>query len=330
MNYEESKAILEEIKQAKRILINCHIDPDPDSIGSALAIYSVLQKMGISADVVCTGSELYESVNYLSGYDNIQKGVDFKNFNWTDYDLFISPDTSTFDRAVGDKNIVQFPINTIVIDHHKTNTRFGNINIVDEKKTSVGELLFDIFEDWNIGINKDTADCLMVAIVGDTGAFRYPDSTSHTFYVAQKLMELGADKDKAIFNIYRSDDFNLLKFLGEVLSGLTMDKQRKYVWSAIPYEVFEKCGKPPTGKETAASAFTQTVKDTEFGFVAVEDETNHLGISFRSRTGFDTSKIASDLGGGGHIYASGASINDMEFDEAVKLLISTVNKHCGS
>jgi len=80
MNYEESKAILEEIKQAKRILINCHIDPDPDSIGSALAIYSVLQKMGISADVVCTGSELYESVNYLSGYDNIQKGVDFKNF----------------------------------------------------------------------------------------------------------------------------------------------------------------------------------------------------------------------------------------------------------
>ncbi len=330
MNYQESKQILKEIRKANNILINCHRNPDPDSVGSALALYNVLMAMGKTVDVVCASTEIYEPVSYLTGYSKIQKNVDFKQFDHSRYDLFISPDTSTFERVTDNKDIPVFQTKTVVIDHHKTNTRFGTINLVDDKKTSVGELLFDLFSDWNFEIGKETADCLMVAIVGDTGAFRYPHSTTHTFYVVQKLMEIGADKDRAIFSIYRNDDFNILKFWGEILSRLCIDQERKYVWSAVPYEIFKKYGKPPTGRETAASAFTQTVKDTNFGFIAVEQEKNHLRISFRSRTGFDTSEIASDLGGGGHVYASGGHIENMQFEEAVNYLLKTVNKHCDS
>jgi len=73
--------------------------------------------------------------------------------------------------------------------------------------------------------------------------------------------------------------------------------------------------------------FTQVVDETDFGFLAVELERNRLAISFRSRTGFDTSVIAKSLGGGGHIYASGAKIENMQFDKAVEKLLEVTRKY---
>jgi bifunctional oligoribonuclease and PAP phosphatase NrnA len=326
MNYEESKIILDEINKSQKILINCHKDPDPDSIGSALAFRNVLMKIGKSVEILCVSPALFDQVSYLPGYDQIKTNVDFGKFDYSKFDLLLVLDSSSIDRVTGDKNSPKIPLKTIVIDHHKTNTRFADVNIVDENKTSAGEILYVIFEDCNFNIDKDTADCLMAAIVGDTGAFRYPNTSTKTFDIVKNLIEKGADKDRAIQNIYRNENFSVLKFWGEVLTRMNLNEKGKYVWSAVPYEVFVKCGMPDTGKETAASGFVQIVKGSEFGFVAVEEEKRKLKISFRSRTGFDTSEIASELGGGGHIYASGASINDMDFDEAVKKLLAVVDK----
>lgn len=326
MNYEVSENIFLEIKNSENILVNCHKDPDPDSIGSALALQSVLRALGKKVTVVCVSNNLFDQVSYLPGYSDIQKGVDFSSFDFSKYDLLISPDSSSVDRVTGNSDI-EIPIKTVVIDHHKTNSGFGNINLIDGERTSVGEMLFDVFEDFDLKLDKEQSTCLMAAIVGDTGAFRYPKTSKRTFEIIIRLMELGADKDVAIFNIYRSDEFAQLKFWGEVLIAMQKDTVGKYVWSAVSNEVYEKCGKPINGKETAASLFTQNVNGTDFGFVAVEDEPGNLNVSFRSRTGFDTSKIALDLGGGGHIYASGAKIKGMSFDVAVKTLLEVVDKH---
>jgi len=327
MNYRESKTILAEIKKAKRILLNCHRGPDPDAIGSALALFSVLTKMGKKVDIVCPNEILYESLKYLSDYKEIKKGVNFATFDFSKYDLFITLDSSSWGMVTGEKEISIPKIPLVVIDHHKTNTRYGNINLVDKKVTSVGELLFLVFEDWGIEVNKLTANYLMIAIIGDTGAFRYPGSTERTFKVASKLMQKGADKDEAIFHIYRSEPFNLMKFYGEVLMRTKLDKKGKFIWAAIPYEVYKKLGKPASAKESASSLFTQVVDETEFGFVAVETERDKLAVSFRSRTGFDTSKIAMTLGGGGHVYASACKVEGLAFDKAVKKVLAVARKY---
>ena len=329
MHYTKSKDILEKINASERILINCHKDPDPDSIGSALALKRVLVNMGKKVDVICLSPILYEPVSYLSGYDEIKRGVDFKSFDFSGYDLFLIPDTSSLDRVTGDKNI-NIPIFSIVIDHHKTNANFADINLIEDEKASVGEMLYDIFEDFGINIDIETADCLMAAVVGDTGAFKFPSTTKRTFEIVVDLINKGADKNKAITNIYRDEDFGVIKFWGEVLTRMQLNEKGRYVWSAVPYAIFEKCGKPKTGKETAASNFSQIVKGTDFGFVASEEEDKYLKISFRSRSGFDTSKIAAELGGGGHVYASGASIRGLSFEEAVKRLLEVVDKYAVS
>jgi len=327
MNYPESKKILAEVKKAKRILLNCHRSPDPDSIGSALAMYSVLRKMGKKVDIVCSSEDLFLPLNYLKDFKEIKKGIDFTKLKYSDYDLFITLDSSSWDMVAGKKELEIPKINIVVIDHHKTNTRYGKINLVDDKVTSVGELLFWIFKDWRISISKPVANYLMVAIIGDTGAFRYPGSTEKTFKVASELMKVGADKDEAIFHIYRSEPFDLIRFYGEVLSRIEIDKAGKFVWAAVPYKVYQKLNTPIFAKESAASLFTQVVDETDFGFLAVELERNKLAISFRSRTGFDTSVIAKSLGGGGHIYASGAKIENMQFDKAVEKLLEVTRKY---
>jgi len=327
MNYKGSSKILEEIKKANKILINCHRNPDPDSIGSALALRRVLINMGKQVEVICPSEELFVNVGYLKDYKKIQKGIDFSIFDFSKYEIFITLDSSSWDMVTDTKDFAPKGITTIMIDHHLTNNMYGDLNLVDNKVTSVGELLFSVFEDWKVEIDKETANCLMTGIVGDTGAFRYPGSNERTFQVASKLIGLGADKDRAIHKIYRSEPYKLIKFYGEVLARMKIDQSRKFVWSAIPFEVYKKLGKPATAKESSASLFAQVVKGTEFGFVALEEKKGKLAISFRSRTGFDVSPIAEELGGGGHKSAAGAKIVGLPFDKAVEKVLEVARKY---
>lgn len=326
MNYEESILILEEIRKVNKILLSCHRAPDPDSIGSALAMSGVIKNMGKEVTIICPSEELYENVNYLKGFESIKKGVDFSKFDFSQYDLFLTLDSSNWEMITGSKDFKPNNIKIIDIDHHGTNTKYGDICLVDKDVTSTGELLFLIFEDWGINIEKDVASSLMAGIVGDTGAFRYPGSNDKTFRIASELMKIGADKDQAVHHLYRSDSFEMIKFYAEVLSRVEIDRDNKFIWSTVPFSVYERLGRPTFAKESSASLFCQVVEGTNFGFVAVEQEKNKLAISFRSRTGFDTSIIALELNGGGHIYASGAKIEGLPFDEAVEKLLTTVRR----
>lgn len=325
MNYKESALILEEIKKAKRILLNCHRGPDPDSIGCALAMYQVLISMDKEVEIICPSDQLDEKLNFLKGCERIQSSVNFNKFDFLKFDLFITFDSSSWDMVSGDKDIPVPAIPIVVIDHHLTNKRYGRINLVDEKVTSVGELLYLVFEDWGVTLDKDISDALLVGVIGDTGAFRFPNSTARTFNIAKKLIENGAEKDKIIFQIYSSIDFKLIKFYGEVLSKAKIDKKNKFIWSAISYETYKKLG-DAKAREQAVSLFAQATEGTDFGLLMTEEGKNLLKVSFRSRTGFDTSKIAVALGGGGHIYASGAKVEGLPFKKAVEKVLQTARK----
>lgn len=327
MNYEKSAEVLEEIKKANKILLNCHRGPDPDSIGSVLALYNYLVDIGKEVEIVCCSKYLYENIRALQGYDVIKKEVDFTNYNFSDFDLFIILDSSSMDQALGNVNANLNGVTTIVIDHHQANNITAKIKLVDEEITSTGELLFLIFEDWKVEITKIQADCLMTAIIGDTGAFRFPNLKAKSFRIIADLIDKGADKDKIIFWIYRNEEYGLLKFWGEILKRLEFDRENNIIWAIVPYEVFEEYGKPLEGKETSANQFLSIVNGSDFGFIGVEIEKNELALSFRSRNGFDTSVIARELGGGGHIYASGAKIKNTPLAEAVKKVLDVVRKY---
>lgn len=328
MNYPESSKILALVKKSKRILINCHTNPDIDSIGSALAMYDVLKTMGKQAELVST-NKIPQSTKFLHNSNQIQI-VDYSKMNFSDYDLFITLDSADWKRVVGRRlaEKIQIPdIPLVVIDHHVSNPGYGQVNLIVSDASSTAEIVFLIFEDWKVKINQKVASALLGGIIGDTGVFQYPGANEVTFSIANKLMNIGADKDEIIHHIYRSTSFNLIKFWGEAISSLTIDKKHRFVWIAIPYQIYSAYSKLEEARETAASNFTQIIKGTDFGMVMIEEEKGNLSVSFRSRTGFDVSKIATDLGGGGHKAAAGCKIIGVEFDEGVDKVLQVVRKH---
>ena len=325
MNYGDSIEILKLITKSKKILVNCHRNPDPDSLGGALAMYLMLLKFGKDPYLICP-TEIETNLRFLPNMEKI-KVIDFANFDYGKYNLLICLDSSSWHIVSGSKELSSWDLPTIVIDHHKTNEKFGLVNLVDAKVTSVSELLYYVFEDWKVELDKDIATCLMAGIIGDTGAFRFPGSTEKTFKVAGKLMASGADKDAIIFDIYSTTPFNLLKFWGKVLEKMKIDRKNKFVYSAMPLKEFESLGSPTYGRESSANLFGEIVADTDFGMIMTEQEKNILSVSFRSRIGFDTSAIAKELGGGGHVYASGAKVEGLSFSKAVEKVLQTARKY---
>ena len=323
MNYKESAKIFEEIKKAKRILVNCHRGPDSDSVGSALALSRVLKNLGKEVALVCP-SDIPHDLSFLHGSDSIKR-VNFSAFDFSQYDLFLVIDSSTYSMVTGLKDSDKPSIKTVVIDHHVSNEKFGKINLIDAKRTSTGELLFKIFEDWGIAIDEETAECLLTGIIGDTGSFQYQNVGQETLRIAASLMEKGADKDKIIYNIYRNIDFKEVKMWGKFIESMKIEDG--FVWSAISLTTYKDFGEYPYAKEDVANLFFPIVKGTDFGIVMVETNENVLSVSFRSRSGFDVSKIAEEVGGGGHKPAAGARIEGLPFDEAVNKVLTAARKY---
>lgn len=325
MTYKKSQEILEKIKKADKILVNCHQRPDVDSISSALSMCQALKQLGKEVKVICPDEKLSE-LDFLSCFEEFTK-IDYEKFEFSSYDLFIILDSASVEVVTGSKEVNLPKITKIVIDHHMTNTKFGDINLIDETRSSATELLYALFIDWGIDIDEYIATSLLTGILGDTGAFEYHNTTSRTLHVAADLMDKGADKDGILLKIFRTKQMDLLKFWGKVLDELKVDESGKFTWCAIPYETFKKLGKPQTARESASSLFIRMVEGTEFGIVMLEENPGVLRASFRARsTDFDVSKIAVALGGGGHGGAAGATVASDSFEDSVKKVVETARK----
>jgi phosphoesterase RecJ-like protein len=323
MNYKESAKILKEIKNAKKILVNCHRGPDSDSVGSALALSRVLKELDKDVIIICP-SDIPADLMFLDGADRVKR-VNFSSFDFSNYDLFFIIDSSTYAMVTGLKDNDKPSINTVVIDHHISNEKFGKINLVDTKTTSTGEILYKVFEDWGRAIDKETGECLLTGIIGDTGSFQYQNVGQGTLRIAASLMDLGADKDKIVYNIYRNIDFKEVKMWGKFIESMKIEDN--FVWSAISLATYKNFGEYPYAKEDVANLFFPVVKGTDFGIVMVETNENVLSVSFRSRSGFDVSKIAEEVGGGGHKPAAGARIEGLPFQDAVNKVLAAARKY---
>jgi len=325
MTYTQSQEILDKIKSANKILVNCHQRPDVDSISSALSMCQALKQLGKEVKVICPDDKLPE-LNFLACFGEVEK-IDYQTFDFSLYDLFIVLDSASHEVVTGSKKIPFPQIETIVIDHHTTSVEFGNVNLIDVKRSATAELLYLLFQDWGIETTKELATSLLTGILGDTGAFEYHNTTPKTLQIAAELMEIGADKDEILLKIFRSKQMNLLKFWAEVLEDLKVDESGKFTWCAIPYKAYDKLGKPQTARESASSLFTRMVAGTEFGIVMLEESPGELRASFRARsTEFDVSKIALALGGGGHAGAAGVMVISGSFEDSVKKVIETARK----
>ena len=323
MNYKKSAEILKKISLTERILINCHRNPDADSIGAALATAKVLGRLGKKVTII-SPDEIIHDYKFLPGVDKILK-VDFAKFKFGDFDLFIILDSAGPNMITGRDDKFKPGIPTICIDHHETNIDFADLTLNDPGKSSTGELLYRLFEDWGVGVDRDIATCLMAGIINDSGNFTYQSVTTETFDVAKRLMEKGANRALIVENLLRSVPLSTLKMVGMMIDRAELDRKFRFVWTAVSFNEAKALGEVAGARDIAANLIVQT-KEADFCLIMVEKDRGVLSVSLRSRNSFDVSKIATALGGGGHKAAAGARISKVPYDSAVLKVLETARR----
>jgi len=315
-NYLLSQPILLEIKKAKNILINIHRNPDLDSIGSATALYQALIKMKKKVTLICP-HEIPENYKFLKGADSVET-IDFKTWADTEvrpYDLFLILDSGSYDIVTGSKEIKLPDMKKIIVDHHQTNNWSDCLlKLLDIEASSTAEIVYQILLDWNVIIDFKIATSIFAGIASDTVFFKYEKNAKKTFQIATELLNSGADKNKIVEQSFDSFDFDLIQLIGEFLTK--MQKGNGYVYSVLDNETFIKFGKQRGAREIVANLFARSIKNFDFGIMAVEFEKDKFAVSFRSKS-VDVSVIAKKFGGGGHKNAAGATIYG-NIDQVIK------------
>lgn len=326
-NYQESQEILNKIKNAKKILLALHVSPDADSVGSNLAMFSALQTLGKEVEIIST-DQLPASFSFLDGVGNIIY-KDIADINLS-HDLFISLDSSSL-RMISKKEEFFLPksLFTIVIDHHETNQKYGNIHLVDAKAPATAIIIYALLHGWNTKIDKNIATDLLTGVIGDTAGFKY-NTDGETLQVAAELAKSGAILPTINFNLFQRLSLASARLWGLILSQLEKREvvDISFVWTGIPISTLDSAGEGADASGVT-TVFFSSIDNTDFGVLFLEEEPGEVKASLRSRTDIvNVAGIAKVFGGGGHKKAAGFKVKvEDSFEKTVNNLLGKIEEY---
>ncbi len=309
----ERSMILHTIQKGQRALVITHVDPDGDAIGSLTAVGIALKQMGIKTTLVCDDA-VPTRFSYLNMADSVQSQPD-PNIA---YDLLIAVDCGDASRM--GKAYARYPNPKpfiINIDHHVTNTHFGDLNLVVGTATSTTEILYGLFNEWELDISPGLATSLLTGLVTDTLGFRTDGVTAVTLRAAADLVEAGADLNKITMRALNVRAFKTIRMWHAGMSHMQMDNG--LLWTSInnaERHALEFRGNSSQGLVNILA----DVEEASMGAVLMEMDDGSVKVGLRCRPPFDVSEVAVSLGGGGHKLASGCTL-DGPLEEAEKLLV---------
>tara|TARA_A100001015_G_C15043918_1_gene741952 strand:+ start:3533 stop:4459 length:927 start_codon:yes stop_codon:yes gene_type:complete len=292
----------------EKIIVTIHKDPDFDAVGSLLAMNALL--LGLNRKPTLYSPDIQmNQFKALPGIENIQKDIS------TTFDLAIFLDCSDKSRIY---NVENFPIvKTILnIDHHQDNSLFGDVNLV-KRISSVGELLFELFDALKAEISDETAINLYAAICFDTGNFKFANTTASTFKAAAKLLTKNINPAQISEFIFEQKPKNYFEDIRIGLENMYLDDQYPFMIVHIPNH-------PNISHESTVNFFRQ-LENIELVIICKEVKHSEYRISFRSKHQVDVAKLAKNFNGGGHIRAAGATVSQ-SFTELKENLISCAKK----
>jgi len=294
------------LQPAKTVLIITHLAPDGDAIGSLTAAGLALQQLGKEVTLACD-DPAPDRFSYLALVDEIIQPAENAGIPHPHYDLLISLDCGDKERM--GQSYSQLPDSHILpiinIDHHITNTHFGQINLVDTNVTATTEILYYLLPQLGASLSQPMAVSLLTGLMTDTLGLRISSVTADTVRVASELMEAGADLSQITDRALNSHPLSTLKLYQKGLNN--MHFQDGLLWTCISNEERLAAGHDNGSSAGLVSQFGN-VEEAIMGAVLIEMEPGKVVVGFRCRPPWDVATLATSLGGGGHQYASGCSV----------------------
>jgi phosphoesterase RecJ-like protein len=299
MRWNEVKEIL---NRSSQVMIVVHENPDGDAWGSALGLALVLKQAGFEPKIARPQAPgiLYQ---FLPGQEMVE---------------LIPKDTGTLPEGIpvialdcGEKSRIEYAVPSgsplINIDHHESNTFFGDVNVVETVRAATAELLCDCLMEACVLIGSQAATCFYVAIVTDTGYFSFDNVTENTFYITGRLLEQGADLRLVRERLLENRPKGELLLTREVMKNMRFSLDGEIVWSFLGYSFLSESDLLRTETENVMGMMRQT-SGVELVVLFREQLPDMVKVSFRTKKFLNANLLANRFSGGGHPRAAGASV----------------------
>ncbi|MBV7295248.1 bifunctional oligoribonuclease/PAP phosphatase NrnA [Corynebacterium sp. TAE3-ERU12] len=295
---------MDALSTARSVAVVCHIHPDADAVGSASAMVMALRQRGVRAVATYGIDELpAKSMLTIPGWNQFVAYTDLPD----DIDTWVVVDCGTSQRLGELEDRILGADRVINIDHHNSNELYGTVNCVDIDAESTSMVLVDLFEVWNIKLNRDMAHALYAGLLTDTDSFQFGRARMHT--AAAKLLNMGLDPRVISAQLLECHPFEYLPFLSRVMATA----ERVPEWGGGAGLVHVTVAHDDMGDigHDEVKAVIDVVRITAGSDVTValkEYEPGEWTLSLRSREKVDVSVVAEYLGGGGHTRAAGCRL----------------------
>lgn len=303
------------IRKADTIAIGGHVRPDGDCIGSCMGLYGYISSNFPTKKVSVYLEDFPEAFDYLKAERAFEPKAER-------YDLFISLDCGDEERLGKAEEVMKKAGFVYNVDHHITNTKFGDENYVVADASSTSQILYTLMEDEKI--SYDVACALYTGIIHDTGVFKHSNTSGETMRIAGKLIEKGIPFGKIIDGSFYMKTYKQLQIMGRCLMESVRILDGRCIFSIVKKDIMEFYEAKPSDLDGVIDEM-RTTEGIEVAILLNEREQGDFKISMRSNDIVDVSEIARYFGGGGHVRAAGCSIKGSAFD-AINNLTEHIEK----
>jgi phosphoesterase RecJ-like protein len=306
MNWDRAGRL---VAQAHNAVLVTHLSPDGDAIGSLLGLAWALRQLGMRVTVAADDG-VPSNLRFLPGGAEVRTSL--RNVT---PDLVVAVDCGDEARMgqVGAAALGKgAPL--INLDHHVTNTLFGDVNLVNGNTVASAEVIFDWLPRLGVTLDERIATCLLTGIVTDTLGFRTSNVTADVLGKAQRLMDAGAPLYEITQRTVTRKSVAVLRLWAAVMPSVTLEG--RLIWAVIGRETRKSAGYT-TNSDGGLVSLLISVEEADIAAVFREADDGQVEIGLRAMPGFDVSETALALGGGGHALAAGATV-DGPLEEAVE------------
>jgi phosphoesterase RecJ-like protein len=326
---DKIKNIIDAISNNSSFIITTHVNPDGDAIGSELALARYIETLGKSVKII-NHSPTPEYLRFMLNSENetLEFNEKLHSSLIKNVDVIFTLDLSQLHRTKSLENIIRNSNAKIIcIDHHEFHEEYADIELIETISSSTGELVYYLLKETGIEITHDIALPLYVAIMTDTGSFKYERTTAKLHRIIAELLDAGVIPINAHREIYDQGSANRIQLLGRAFNSLVITDDGKLAYMKISKKDLEETNSKEEDVEGFVN-YTLSIKGVEVGIFFFELE-DGFKMSFRSSKNVPVNKLANEFNGGGHFFAAGARMENKNMEESISEVIKTAKKYLG-
>lgn len=297
----EITGIVAEIEKSHSFLITSHESPDPDAVGSSLALANYLAGRGKEVTVYLC-DPVPDNCMFLPMAEQV-----YNEMPERDFDVCFVLDVGEFRRAgkaiTGNERVGRF----INIDHHLGCENFGIYNLIDSKASATAALIYRVIKAAGDEPDYATALCIYTAILSDTGSFHYSNSDPEAFAIAGEMIAKGVNAWDVNENLYESEPLQRIALLALALSDLTVSPSGEYASVTVTLDMYRKTGASAQDTDRFIN-YPRSIRGVQVALFFREISEGLFKVGFRSKGKVDVSAVSASFGGGGHHNAAGCTV----------------------